>query len=115
TVVNGGLGSLEAGSDEGDVVAFGTEKKISVIGAQSTVDAKDLQVPVANLTNALAGRIAGVVSVQRSGEPGFDDASIWIRGISTFSSGLSEPLVLVDGTPRKMSNVDPEDIESFTI
>lgn len=115
TALNVVLEITEAGLDEVVVVGFGTQKKISVIGAQSTVDAKDLQVPVANLTNALAGRIAGVVSVQRSGEPGFDDASIWIRGISTFSSGLSEPLVLVDGTPRKMSNVDPEDIESFTI
>src|SRR5699024_10593405 len=85
------------------------------VGAQSTVEAKTLQIPVANLSNALGGRIAWVVSVQRTGEPGFDDAGIWIRGISTFSQGLSEPLVLVDGTPRKMSNVDPEDIESFTV
>ncbi|MFT3903775.1 MAG: TonB-dependent receptor [Niabella sp.] len=97
------------------VVGFGQQKKISLIGAQSTVKAKSLQIPVANLSNALAGRIAGVVSVQRTGEPGFDDAGIWIRGISTFSQGLSEPLVLVDGTPRKMANVDPEDIESFTV
>lgn len=105
----------EEGIDEVVVVGFGTQKKISLVGAQSTVEAKSLQVPVANLSNALAGRIAGVVSVQRTGEPGFDDSGIWIRGISTFSQGLSEPLVLVDGTPRKMSNVDPEDIESFTV
>mgnify|MGYP000911674784 CR=1 FL=1 len=97
------------------VVGFGTQKKMSVVGAQSTVKAKSLQVPVANLTNALAGKISGVVSVQRTSEPGFDDASIWIRGISTFSQGLSEPLVLVDGVPRNMANVDPEDIESFTV
>ncbi|WP_218127758.1 SusC/RagA family TonB-linked outer membrane protein [Niabella drilacis] len=105
----------EKGLDEVVVVGFGTQKKISLVGAQSTVKARDLQIPVANLSNALSGRIAGVVSVQRTGEPGFDDASIWIRGISTFSQGLSEPLVLVDGTPRKMANVDPEDIESFTV
>lgn len=105
----------EEGIDEVVVVGFGTQKKISLVGAQSTVEAKNLQIPVANLSNALGGRIAGVVSVQRTGEPGFDDAGIWIRGISTFSQGLSEPLVLVDGTPRKMSNVDPEDIESFTV
>ncbi|MBZ4190896.1 SusC/RagA family TonB-linked outer membrane protein [Niabella beijingensis] len=105
----------EKGLDEVVVVGFGTQKKISLVGAQSTVKAKDLQIPVANLSNALSGRIAGVVSVQRTGEPGFDDASIWIRGISTFSQGLSAPLVLVDGTPRKMANVDPEDIESFTV
>lgn len=105
----------EEGIDEVVVVGFGTQKKISLVGAQSTVEAKNLQIPVANLSNALGGRIAGVVSVQRTGEPGFDDAGIWIRGISTFSQGLSEPLILVDGTPRKMGNVDPEDIESFTV
>ena len=109
------LEETEAGIDEVVVVGFGTQKKISLVGAQSSVSAKNLQVPVANLSNALAGRISGVVSVQRTGEPGFDDAQIWIRGISTFSQGLSEPLVLVDGTPRKMANVDPEDIESFTV
>ncbi len=109
------LTATEAGIDEVVVVGFGTQKKISLVGAQSTVEAKNLQVPAANLTNTLGGRIAGVVSVQRTGEPGFDDASIWIRGISTFSQGLSAPLVLVDGTPRNMSNVDPEDIESFSV
>ncbi len=109
------LEETAAGLDEVVVVGFGTQKKISLVGAQSTVEAKSLQVPVANLTNALAGRIAGVVAVQRTGEPGFDDAGIWIRGISTFSQGLSAPLVLVDGTPRNMQNVDPEDIESFTV
>lgn len=105
----------EAGLDEVVIVGFGTQKKVSLVGAQSSISGKDLQVPAANLTNVLGGRIAGVVSVQRTGEPGFDDASVWIRGISTFSQGLSEPLVLVDGTPRKMANVDPEDIESFTV
>lgn len=113
--LNVALEITEAGLDEVVVVGFGTQRKISLVGAQSTVDAKSLQIPAANLTNALAGRVAGVVSVQRTGEPGFDDAGIWIRGISTFSQGLSAPLVLVDGAPRTMSNVDPEDIESFTV
>lgn len=97
------------------VVGFGTQKKVSVVGAQSAIKAKSLQLPVANLTSALAGKISGVVSVQRTSEPGFDNADIWIRGISTFSQALSSPLILVDGTPRSMSNVDPEDIESFTV
>lgn len=97
------------------VVGFGTQKKVSVVGAQSAIKAKSLQVPVANLSNALAGRMAGIVSVQRSSEPGADNSDIFIRGISTFSQGLSSPLVLVDGAPRKMANVDPEDIESFTV
>ncbi len=115
SIINVSLQPTQAGLDEVVVVGFGTQKKISLVGAQSTVNAKDLQVPVANLSNSLAGRLPGVVSVQRTGEPGFDDAGIYIRGISTFSQGLSAPLVLVDGAPRKMANVDPEDIESFTV
>lgn len=101
--------------DEVVIVGFGTQRKVSTVGSQSAIQADQLQLPVANLTNSLGGRLAGVVSVQRTGEPGFDDSDVWIRGISTFSSGLSKPLVLVDGTPRAMANVDPEDIESFTV
>jgi len=109
------LEANDSALEEVVVVGFGTQKKISLVGAQSAVTSKELQVPVANLSNALAGRLAGVISVQRTGEPGFDDSDIWIRGISTFSQGLSSPLVLVDGAPREMANVDPEDIESFTV
>ena len=69
--------------------------------------------PVANLTNVIAGRVSGVIGVQRSGDPGNDNADLWLRGISTFSN--SSPLVLVDGVERSMSNIDPEDIESFQI
>lgn len=97
------------------IVGYGQQKKVSLVGAQATVKPAELQLPVRSLSNSLGGRIAGVVSVQRSGEPGGDNADIWIRGISTFSSGLSKPLVLVDGVPRPFSDVDPEDIENFTI
>ncbi|AXY72782.1 SusC/RagA family TonB-linked outer membrane protein [Paraflavitalea soli] len=95
------------------VVGYGQQKKISTIGAISTVKAEDLKQPVANMTNLVAGRIAGVVGVQRSGQPGYDNAEIYIRGISTFTS--SSPLVLVDGVERDFANVDPEDIASFSI
>ncbi|UCS92120.1 TonB-dependent receptor [Echinicola marina] len=105
----------ETSLDEVVVVGFGTQRKVSLVGAQSTVEAQDLQIPSGNLTNSLAGRLSGVVGVQRTGEPGFDDSDIWIRGISTFSQSLSKPLILVDGVPRVMANVDPEDIESFTV
>lgn len=97
------------------VVGFGAQKKIGLVGAQTTVSARDLKQPVSNLTNSLGGRIAGMVSVQRSGELGYNDANIYIRGISTFSAGLSAPLTLVDGVPRSIANIDPEDIESFTV
>ncbi|MGK6349824.1 TonB-dependent receptor [Parapedobacter sp. DT-150] len=102
--------------EEVAVVAFGTQKKVSVVGSQATVRPSELKQPVRNLTNALGGRLAGLVSVQRSGEPGFDDASIFIRGVSTFNSSPRTPLMVVDGVPdRSISNIDPEDIESFTI
>ena len=101
--------------DAVEVVGYGVQKKISVIGSQQTIATKELKVPVANLTQGLAGRVSGLVSVQRTSEPGFDDANIYIRGISTLTASMSAPLTLVDGVPRSSSNVDPEDIESFSI
>lgn len=71
--------------------------------------------PTANLSSAIAGRLPGVVAVQRSGEPGHDDSDLWIRGISTLAGQNSKPLVLVDGVERSFNNIDPEDIESFTV
>jgi len=96
-----------------EVVGFGTQRKITTIGAQSTVSVADLKQPVRNLTTVLAGRISGVISVQRSGEPGYDNASLWVRGVSTFTG--TSPLVLVDGIQRDFANINPEDIESFSI
>ncbi|MVN91278.1 SusC/RagA family TonB-linked outer membrane protein [Mucilaginibacter aquatilis] len=101
--------------EEVAVVGFGTQRKVSLIGAQSTVTPKDLKLPVSSVTQSLAGRIAGVVGVQRSGEPGRSAADIWIRGIATFGGNSSSPLVLVDGVERSINNIDPEDIESFTV
>ncbi len=100
---------------EAVVVGYGTQRKVSLIGAQQNVSVQELKVPVANLTQSLVGRVAGLISMQRSGEPGYDDATMYIRGISTLTASLSAPLTLVDGVPRSISQVDPEDIESFTI
>ena len=99
--------------DEVVLVGYGTQKKISVVGAQSTIRTEELQQPVANLGTMLAGRISGLTGVQRSGLPGFDGADLWIRGISTF--GASGPLILVDGVERSLDNIDPRDISSFSI
>lgn len=99
--------------DEVVVVAFGEQKKITTVGAQSTIKPKELKQPVANLSNLIAGRVAGIIGVQRSGEPGYDNAEIYIRGISTFTS--SSPLILVDGVERSFNNIDPEDIASFSV
>lgn len=100
--------------DESVVVAFGTQKKESVVGAVASIKPGELTAPVRSLNNSISGRVAGIIAVQRSGEPGKDDAQFWIRGISTFT-GSSNPLILVDGIERPMSNVDPLEIESFSI
>ncbi len=95
------------------VVGYGTQKKASVIGAISTLAPQNVKAPVARISSQLAGQLAGVLSVQRSGEPG-TSSTFWIRGISTFS-GNSTPLVLVDGVERDLDLVDPEDIKEFSI
>lgn len=110
------LEAKEGGLNEVVVVGFGAQKKVSLVGAQSTVRPQELKLPARSLMNALGGRLAGIVSVQRSGEPGYDGADIYIRGISTFSSSPQGPLIIVDGVPdRSITDIDPEDIESFTI
>lgn len=101
--------------DEVVVVAYGHQRKVSVVGAQSSMKIEDIKMPTANLSSAIAGRLPGVVAVQRSGEPGHDDSDLWIRGISTLAGQNSKPLVLVDGVERSFNNIDPEDIESFTV
>ena len=98
--------------EETVIVGYGTQRKISNIGAQSSMKMEDIKTPSASLTTTLAGRLAGVVAVQRTGEPGKDAADIWIRGIST--PNTSSPLVLVDGVERSFTDIDPEDIESLT-
>jgi len=104
--------------EEVTVVGYGTQRKISVVGAISTINPKELQSgAVTSVTNALAGRVAGLIGVQNSGEPGDDVSEFWIRGISTFGGGASA-LVLIDGIDRgasALSQLAPEDIESFSI
>ena len=100
------------------VVGYGQQKKISLVGAQSSVNVDDLKQPVANLSAVLAGRISGLVGVQRTGLPGSNGADLWIRGIATFngSGNDASPLVIVDGVQgRDINAFDPEDIASFTI
>lgn len=111
------LESSNEGLDEVVVVGFGQQRRVSLVGAQSTVKVEDLKQPVTNLSAALAGRVAGVVGVQRSGLPGQNDGDIWIRGISTFNaSNPAGPLIVVDGVMgRNIDAFDPEDIESFSV
>ena len=99
------------------IVAFGKQKKESVIGSISTIDVATLKVPSSNLTTALAGNVAGVIAYQRSGEPGQDNADFFVRGITTFGANTS-PLILIDNielTSTDLARLQPDDIESFSI
>ena len=97
------------------VVGYGSQKKESVVGAISTLDVNKLVVPGANISTMLAGQLAGVVSMNRSGEPGKSSAAdFYIRGVSSFK-GTSTPLVLVDGIERDLDLVDTDDIATFSI
>ena len=103
--------------DEVVVVGYGTQKKESMVGSISTIKAKALvSIPASNLTQALAGKAAGVSIVQSSGEIGRDEANIYIRGIATFSSQNATPLIVVDGIIREsFSQIDPNEVESINI
>lgn len=101
--------------DEVVVIGYGKQKKNSVVSSVNSIGKKELAVTAnRNLTNALAGQIPGLVSIQRSGEPGYDNSEFWIRGQSSFSGGTT-PLVLVDGVPRNMADIEVDEIESFTL
>ena len=105
------------GLDEVTVVAYGEQKKQSVIAAVTSIDPEELRVPTSNLTSSIAGRIAGVIAYQRSGEPGRDNAEFFIRGVSTFGYARS-PLILIDGietTSTDLARLQPDDIASFSI
>ncbi|MDD2243991.1 MAG: TonB-dependent receptor [Dysgonamonadaceae bacterium] len=104
--------------DELTVVAFGKQKKESVIASVSTVQPSELQVPSSNLTTAFAGRIAGLISYQRTGEPGKDNAQFFIRGVTSFGTGKVDPLILIDGvemSTEDLARLTTDDIASFSI
>lgn len=100
--------------DDVVVIGYGQQKKESVVSSVNSISSDELQMPGRSLSNNIAGQIAGVLAVQRTGEPGKDNSSFWIRGISSFAGGTS-PLVLVDGIPRSMNDITPDEIESFTV
>lgn len=103
--------------DEVTIVAFGKQKKESVVASITTVSPGDLKVPSSNLTSALAGNMAGVIAYQRTGEPGKDNADFFVRGITTFGANTN-PLILIDNielTSTDLSRLQPDDIASFSI
>jgi TonB-linked SusC/RagA family outer membrane protein len=103
--------------DEVTVVAFAKQKKESVVASITTVNPSDLKIPSSNLTTALAGRIAGLISYQRTGEPGRDNAEFFIRGVTTFGY-KKDPLILIDNnevTTAELARIQPDDIAAFSI
>lgn len=105
---------VTTGLDSVVVVAYGAQRKSSLTSSVSSIKGSDIAAqPVGNMTNTLAGRAAGLITMQGTGEPGFDGSNILIRGIST--TGNTQPLIIVDGVPRNFSNLDPNSVASITI
>jgi TonB-linked SusC/RagA family outer membrane protein len=104
--------------DEVTVVAFGKQRKSSIVAAISTVRPSELRVPTSNLTTALGGRIAGLITMQTSGEPGADNAQFFIRGVATFNNYSRGPLILIDNmelSANDLARLSVDDIQSFSI
>ncbi len=100
--------------EEVSVVGYGTQKKVSVTGAISTISVSEMQkVSTPSLSNAIAGKLPGIISRQATGEPGADGAALYIRGLSTF--GQNAPLVLIDGVERDLNQINAQEIESLSI
>lgn len=102
--------------EEVQVVAYGSQKKVTLTGALSSVNTAELtKTPTASIGNMLSGVLSGVSSVQMSGQPGGDDPDIFVRGITTLNSMNAKPLYLVDGVERSFFQIDPNEIENITI
>lgn len=99
------------------VVAYGKQKRREVVGSVTSITPEELKIPSSNLTTAIAGKLAGVIAYQTTGEPGADNADFFIRGVTTFGYKTS-PLILVDGveySSSDMARIQPDDIASFSI
>lgn len=108
----------QATLDEIVITGWGAQKKTTMVGSISSVKPKELKGPTSNLTTMLAGRAAGLISYQLSGEPGRDNAEFFVRGVGSFGSGKSNPLILIDGvesTMDELARIQPDDLESFSV
>ncbi len=117
-IVNVRLSKDNQSLEETVVVAFGRQAKESVVSSITTVNVKDLRVPSSNLTTALAGQMAGLVAYQSTGAPGEEDAQFFIRSVTSFGSGLTAPLILIDNvemTSKDLARINPDDLASFSI
>ncbi|HEX6430666.1 MAG TPA: TonB-dependent receptor [Niastella sp.] len=110
------LSPIAGSMDEVTVIGYGQQKKVSVVGSQATITPEDLKLPARDIAGMLAGRISGIITTSRGGGPGADNASVLVRGVSTFGTSTRTPLIIIDGVPdRSFNDVDPEDIQTFTV
>lgn len=101
--------------EEVQVVGFGQQRRVSVLGAISDMNIEGKTFPVTSFSNMIAGHVSGIIGMQRNGEPGRDVSEFWIRGISTFGAN-EKALILIDGVERvTFDNLIPEDIENFSV
>lgn len=100
--------------DEVVVTGLTSQKKVSIVGAITSVNVEELKTPATSLNNMLGGRVAGIITSMTSGEPGQNISNFWIRGIGTFGANASA-LVLIDGLEGRLQDIDPDDIQSFQI
>jgi len=115
TIINVTLQVESVGLDEIVVIGYGTEKRVNVIGSVSQISAETIENrPLSNLSNALTGQMTGVSVTQRSGKPGSDAGEIRVRGVGSFGATPSA-LILVDGVPGTMNEINPNDIESISV
>ena len=114
TTFNITLSEETVGLEEVVVVGYGVQKKESVVGAITQIDNQALvRSGVSNVTNAITGKLSGVLTVQQTGQPGANDSEIYIRGLSSWNG--SAPLVLVDGIERDFSDLDPNEINTLSV
>lgn len=101
--------------DEVVVVAYGTQSRVSVTGAITSVNAEQLkQSPSSNIVSSMTGRLPGFITIQNSGRPGDENIEMYLRGVSTVNG--QSPLILVDGVPREeLSSLDPNEIQDISI
>ncbi len=115
TSINVRMDEETIGIDEVVAIGYGTERRVNVIGSVSQITSENLENrPVSSLSNAITGQMSGVTVIQRSGKPGFNDGTIRIRGVGSFGATPS-PLILVDGIPGSMNEINPNDIESISV
>lgn len=114
TTINVRMMESAVSVDEVVIVGYGQQKKSSVVSSINTIGPAELNIKSDNLKDGIAGKLPGIIAVQRSGEPGNDSGAFYIRGQSSYAGG-TDPLVLIDGIPRNMSDIDVDEIETFSV